>query len=55
MSEKEKVKPASRTDVMLKKPHTYAGKYYDEAAIKKGVKINVTEAQKEWLLEQNVI
>jgi len=55
MSEKEKVKPAPRTEVALKKPHTHAGKYYDEAVIKKGVKINVTEKQKAFLKSQDII
>ena len=56
MSDKEKkVEPAPRTEVKLKKPHTHAGVYYDQAAIKKGAKINVTEGQKQWLLEQDII
>ena len=55
MSEKDKATPATRTEVTLKKPHTHAGKYFDEAAIKKGVKINVTEKQKVFLKSQDII
>lgn len=56
MSEQKKqTTPASRSEVTLKKPHTHAGTFYDEAAVKKGAKINVTEKQKTFLRSQNII
>lgn len=53
--QKKQANPAPRSEVTLKKPHTHAGQYYDQAAVKKGVKINVTDSQKKWLKAQDII
>ena len=46
----------TRVTVTLKKPHTHAGVRYDEAAVKKGVEINVTERQaKAYTVELDVV
>jgi predicted site-specific integrase-resolvase len=52
MSEEQQIK---RVKVKLKKPHTHAGVEYDEAAIKAGVEIEVTENQSKALKDQGVI
>lgn len=44
-----------RVKVKLKKPHTHAGVDYDEAAVKAGTEIEVTEQQAKALREQGVI
>lgn len=41
--------------VKLKKPHTHAGTDYDDAAVKAGVEIEITEQQAKSLKELGVI
>jgi hypothetical protein len=56
MSEQSEIKKApARVKVKLKKCHTHAGIEYDEATVKAGVEIDVTERQASALKEQGVI
>jgi len=54
MSE-ELEKKVKRVKVKLKKRHTHAGIEYDEAAVKAGVEIEITEQQAAALKAQGVI
>lgn len=49
------VNKLKRVKVKLKKPHTHAGIDYDEAAVKAGAEIEVTEQQAKSLKELGVI
>lgn len=55
LAENVKEQPFPRVKVKLKKPHTHAGKRYDEEAVKEGVTIEVTEAQSKRLAGLGVI
>lgn len=54
MSQEQK-QPIKRVKVKLKMRHTHAGIEYDEAAVKAGVEIEITEQQAAVLKAQGVI
>ncbi|MCF7964214.1 MAG: hypothetical protein K9L79_01605 [Methylobacter tundripaludum] len=51
----EPLPDVKRVKVKLKKPHTHAGINYDEAAVKAGIDIEITEQQAKSLKELGVI